>query len=235
MFVLSALEEIVRRGANDAWQLGLSDRQLEQFARYAALLTEWNATRFNLTRITTPEGIGVKHFLDSLAVLHAVSIPPHARMIDVGTGAGLPGLALKIARPNLALTLLDSTAKKLAFCRAVADDLGLADVRIVHARAEDAGRQAEYAGQFDIAVARAVAPLKTLLPWLIPFVRPQGLVVALKSAQVDNELPAARRVAQCLGVALSSPVSLLLPEADEPTERRIVLGVRGPAAKPPRT
>jgi 16S rRNA (guanine527-N7)-methyltransferase len=233
--VFSALEESVRRGANEAWQLGLSDSQLAQFARYGALLAEWNATRLNLTRITTPEGIAVKHFLDSLAVLYAASIPRNARMIDVGTGAGLPGLALKIARPDLALTLLDATAKKLAFCRAVADDLGFADVQSVHARAEDAGRQPEYAGRFDVAVARAVAPLETLLPWLVPFVRPGGLVIALKSVHVDDELPAARRVARRLGVALTPPLSLFLPEADEPTERRIVLGVCGPAGKPARS
>lgn len=232
--VSSTLEEIVRRGASEAWQMSLSDRQLAQFARYGALLAEWNATRLNLTRIATPEGIAVKHFLDSLAVLHAVSIPPNARMIDVGTGAGLPGLALKIARPDLALTLLDATAKKLAFCRAVTDDLGLEGVQIVHARAEDAGRQDEYAGQFDVAVARAVAPLDTLLPWLVPFVRPGGLVVALKSVHVDNELPAARTVARRLDVALSPPVSLFLPEADAPTERRIVLGVHGQASRHPR-
>ncbi len=211
--------------------MSLSDQQLAQFDRYGALLAEWNATRLNLTRIVTPEGIAVKHFLDSLAVLRAVSISPHARVVDVGTGAGLPGLALKIARPDLALTLLDSTAKKLVFCRAVADDLGLADVRIVHARAEDAPKQAALAGQFDVAVARAVAPLQTLLPWLIPFVRPGGLIVALKSAHVDDELPAARPVARRLGVALYPSVSVFLPEADEPTERRIVLGVRGPISK----
>lgn len=209
--------------------MGLSERQLDQFARYGALLAEWNATRLNLTRITTPEGIAVKHFLDSLAVLRAVSLPPNTQIIDVGTGAGLPGLALKIARPALALTLLDSTAKKLAFCRAVADDLGLSDVRTVHVRAENAGRDTALSGQFDIAVARAVAPLDKLLPWLAPFVHPGGLVIALKSAHVDDELPAARPVARRLGITLRPPISLLLPEADAPTERRIVVGVCGTA------
>lgn len=211
--------------------MGLSAPQLDQFARYGALLAEWNATRLNLTRITTPEGIAVKHFLDSLAVLQAVNISPNARIIDVGTGAGLPGLALKIARPDLALTLLDSTAKKLAFCQAVCDALGLTDVRIVHARAEDTARETAFAGQFDVAVARAVAPLETLLPWLAPFVRQGGLVVALKSAHVDDELPAARPVARGLGMALRPPITLFLPEADEPTARRIVVGVCGPARK----
>lgn len=224
--MFSPLEEIVRRGANDAWHLGLSDGQLAQFARYADLLMEWNAHRLNLTRIVTPQGIAVKHFLDSLAVLHAVDVPPGAQVIDVGTGAGLPGLALKIARPDLAVTLLDSTAKKLAFCQAVCDALGLANVQIVHARAEAAAKQAAWAGQFDVAVARAVAPLDVLLPWLTPFVRTGGRVVALKSAHVDDELPAARPVARRLGIALSPPVRVLLPEAEEPTERRIVVGVR---------
>lgn len=217
------LTEIVRRGANEGWGLGLSDGQMAQFARYSDLLIGWNATRMNLTRLTSPRDVAVKHFLDSLAVLTVLTPPPSARALDVGTGAGLPGLALKIARPDLRLTVLDGTAKKLLFCRAVADDLGLEGVETVHARAEDAARRADMAGQFDLVTARAVAPLERLLPWLAPFLAPGGIAVALKGASVLEEVAAARPVARRLGLTLILPAALALPEAEEPTVRQMVL------------
>ena len=215
--------EILRRGANAAWKMGLSEAQLTQFGRYAELLTEWNATRMNLTRLTTPEDIAVKHFLDSLAVFQATDFPQGASLIDIGTGAGLPGLALKLARPDLALTLLDSTAKKLTFCRAIAEELGLSGVTTLHSRAEEAGRMPDHAAVYDFVTARAVAPLERLLPWCAPFVRPGGLLVALKGTSIAEELPAARPVARRLGLTLLPPVAVALPEAEEPTVRQIVL------------
>ena len=215
--------EIVRRGANDVWEMGLNEAQIARFARYGELLVEWNATRMNLTRLISPRDIAVKHFLDSLALLKAVSLPLGARLIDVGTGAGLPGLALKIARPDLRVTLLDSTAKKLLFCRAVAEDLGLAEVETVHTRAEDAAKQSALAGLFDCAAARAVAPLDRLLPWLAPFVRSGGQAVALKGASVPEELAAASSVSRRLGLTLEAPYAVSLPEAEEPTVRQIVV------------
>lgn len=218
-----SLSDILRRGANDLWRLGLTETQIGQFDQYAALLVEWNATRLNLTRLTSPSDIAVKHFLDSLAVLTVISPPLNSSWIDVGTGAGLPGLALKIARPDLRLTLLDATAKKLAFCRAVAEALGLDDVQTVHARAEDAGREASHAGSYDFAVARAVAPLDKLLSWTAPFVKPGGLLVALKGANVVDELPAARPVARRLHLALRPPVAVSLPETEETLQRHLVL------------
>ena len=217
------LTEIVRRGANDAWELELSDKQLGQFARFADLLTEWNATRMNLTRLTSPRDIAVKHFLDSLALLTVVALPQGARLLDVGTGAGLPGLALKIARPDLAVMLLDGTAKKLLFCRAVADALGLDGVQTIHARAEEAAKRSELAGQFEIVTARAVAPLARLLPWLAPFAAPGGQIVALKGAGVAEEIIAARPAARRLGLTVGPPIAVTLPEAEEPTVRQIVI------------
>ncbi len=217
-----AVAGIVRRGANDAWGLGLSEAQLGRFARYAALLVEWNATRMNLTRLTSPRDIAVKHFLDSLALLTVVTPPHGARVLDAGTGAGLPGLALKIARPDLRVTLLDGTAKKLLFCRAVADDLDLDGVETIHARAEDAARRTDMAEAFDLVTARAVAPLARLLGWLAPFVAPGGMVVALKGAGAGEEMADAKPVARRLGLALLSPMGVPLPEAEEPTVRQIV-------------
>ena len=216
------LTEIVRRGAGE-WGLRLSDEQLAQFARYAALLTEWNATRMNLTRLTSPRDVAVKHFLDSLALLTVLTPSPSARALDVGTGAGLPGLALKIARPDLHMTLMDGTTKKLQFCRTVADDLGLGTVETVHARAEEAARQVDLAGRFDLVTARAVAPLERLLPWLAPFLAPGGVAAALKGAGVTEEMAAARPVAKRLGLTLALPAAFTLPGAEEPTLRQIVL------------
>lgn len=220
------LTEIVRRGANGVWELGLTNAQLAQFARYAEMLVEWNATRMNLTRLTSPRDIAVKHFLDSLALLTVMSVKAEARVLDVGTGAGLPGLALKIARPDLRLTLLDSTAKKLTFCRAVADDLGLEGVEIVHARAEQAAKTSDLAGQFDLVTARAVAPLDRLLPWLAPFVAPGGLAVALKGPSAAEELALAWPFARVFGLTPRPLVAVALPEAEEPTVRQIVIASR---------
>ena len=219
---MDTVTDIVKRGAA-GWGMALSDSQLNAFAHYAELLTEWNATRFNLTRLTSPEDIAVKHFLDSLSLLTVVDIAEGAKLIDVGTGAGLPGLALALARPDMHVTLLDSTAKKLLFCRAVADALHL-DVETVPARAEDAARLPAHAAQYDVAVARAVAPLDRLLPYLAPFVRPGGQLVMLKGPNVDEELGAARPVARRLGVTLLPPVTVSLPDAGEPLTRRLVVG-----------
>ena len=221
------IAEILRRGANEIWGLNLSETQIVQFGRYAEMLVEWNATRMNLTRLVSPRDIAVKHFLDSLALLTVLNPPPGARVLDVGTGAGLPGLALKIARPDLSVTLLDSTAKKLTFCRAVADDLGLTSVETVHARAEEAARRPELAGRFDLVVARAVAPLATLLPWLAPFAASKGQIAALKGVSVAGEMDAARPVARRLGLTLELPLSVPLPEAEETIIRLIILARRG--------
>ncbi len=225
---MDELTEILRRGANDAWALGLTEAQLSLFRRYAEMLVDWNATRMNLTRLTTPRDIAVKHFLDALAVLKVTEIAPDARVMDVGTGAGLPGLALKVARPDISLTLLDATAKKLLFCRAVADALGLHGVTTLHARAEEAGRQPGQAAAYDIVLARAVAPLETLLPWCAPFLRPGGLLVALKGAAIGEELAPARPVARRLGLTLRPPVAIALPEAAEPLTRHILIASKGP-------
>ena len=221
--MLETVGEIVRRGANDVWKLGLSEAQIEQFEQFAALIVEWNATRMNLTRLTSPREIAVKHFLDSLALLTVVVLPENSRIVDVGTGPGLPGLALKIVRPDLQVTLLDSTAKKLLFCRAAADALGCPDVKTVHARAEDVAKMPALAGQFDCVVARAVAPLDRLLSWLAPFVRQGGVVIALKGTNVSDELIAARPVARRLGLTLAPPLSVTLPETEETTVRQIVV------------
>ena len=236
------LISILRRGANDVWQLGLTDNQLSQFARYAEILVDWNANRMNLTRLTSTHDVAVKHFLDSLALLKAIDIPSGARLIDIGTGAGLPGIAVKIARPDVDVTLLDSTAKKLTFCQAVIDDIGLSGIsspspfqgegrgevslsgiRTIHGRAEEIGRSTEHAAAYDIVTARAVASLDKLLPWCAPFVSKGGKIIALKGALAVEELSTARPVARALRLRLDEPVAVALPEAEEDTIRQIIV------------
>jgi len=217
------LISILRRGANDVWQLGLTDLQLSQFARYAEILVDWNANRMNLTRLTSTADIAVKHFLDSLALLKAIDIPEATRLIDVGTGAGLPGIAVKIVRPDIDVTLLDSTAKKLTFCQAVIDDIGLTGIRTIHGRAEEVGRSTEHGGRYDLVTARAVASLDKLLPWCAPFVSKGGRIAALKGALAPEEMVTADPVARRLRLTVDEPIAIALPEAAEETIRQIII------------
>lgn len=197
----------------------LSDRQLAQFARYAEMLEEWNRV-LNLTRVP-PDEIVPLHFLDSLTVAKAVDLIRPLRLIDVGTGAGFPGLALKIAFPSLDVTLLDSTRKRLSFLDAVIADLGLTGVRTAHGRAEAAGRNPAYRERFDIATARAVSRLNALAEFLVPLVRLGGHIVAMKSAAVDEEVAESANAVKILGGSAPRSVAVTLPETD--IERKLVI------------
>ena len=137
------------------WMPQLTREQIKAFALYQDMLQDWNS-RMNLTAITQPEEVASKHFADS--VLPAALLPPRAKVIDVGTGAGFPGLPLRILRPDIQLTLLDSLQKRIGFLTALCQALGFADVTLLHARAEDAGRDPALRGRFDVALSRAVAP-----------------------------------------------------------------------------
>ena len=154
------MRQLLASGANELG-MNLSDRQLDMFDAFTAMMLEWN-TKLNLTRITDPEEIAVKHYLDSLVLLAKVEVPEGSSVIDIGTGAGFPGIPLKIARPDLRLTLLDSVRKRLAFLEAAVSELSLSDVEVVHSRAEDAARDKHLRERFDYAVARAVAGLNIL-------------------------------------------------------------------------
>lgn len=214
--------------ANDEWHLGLSDRKIAQFVQYAELLVEWNA-RFNLTRLITPEQIANGHFLDSLSILNALEIPVGDHIVDIGTGAGLPGIALKIARPDLAVTLIDSTAKKLAFCDAVVAALALNGIRTLHGRAEDVSKLPQHNHKYDVAVARALAPLERLLPWCTPFVKAGGLVIALKGSNVGAELKAARAAAGQMRITVAQPIAVDLLCGEPAGSRCIIAARRSPA------
>lgn len=200
----------------------LDDRQLDQFDTFTALLLKWNR-KFNVTRITDPREIAVKHYLDSLSVLSAVEMRSDASVIDVGTGAGLPGIALKIALPGLRTVLLDSVKKKLVFVETAIGELGMSDVELVHARAEDAGRDESYREQFGFALSRAVAKLAVLAELCVPFCRVGGRFVAYKGPEVNGELSEARNAVRILGGHLERTVALALPHADA---RRTLVVIR---------
>lgn len=180
--------------------------QLEQ---YRELLLTWNA-RFNLTAITDEQDVLIRHFVDSLTVLRVLPNRP-LTLLDVGTGPGFPGIPLKMARPDLTVTVVDSTSKKVRFCAEVIQQLGLTGIRAIHGRAEEMAHQPQFREQFDVVTARAVAPLPTLVEYLMPFVRPGGLCIAMKGSDAENEAAQAMRAIGVLGGRLSRVEPVQLP------------------------
>lgn len=188
----------------------LNEKQLEQFDIYARLLVEWNE-KMNLTAITEPDEIVIKHFADSLALLEHAQIPQGASVIDVGTGAGFPSLPLLIARPDIKLTMMDALNKRLTFLQAVLDECGLG-AHLVHSRAEELGKNHDYREAYDLATARAVAPMNVLCEYCLPFVKVGGCFVALKGSS-DDVSPAENAI-KTLGGELVSNVSYKLSNGD---------------------
>lgn len=193
--------------------VSLDETALARFDAYAKLLCEWNE-KINLTAITDPQGIAVKHFADSLSVFGFCDFPLGASVIDVGTGAGFPGLALLIARPDLKLTLLDSTKKKLTVLEDILEKLSLS-AELLHSRAEEAGRNKKYRESFDFATARAVANLRELSEYCLPFVKKGGCFVSMKGARALEEIDGAKKAIALLGGKIEKEESFLLEEAGE--------------------
>lgn len=189
--------------------LTLPEERLGLLSAFHDMLLDWN-TRMDLTNVP-PEDMPLRHYADSLLpLLQADWFPPGAKLIDVGTGAGFPGMALAIARPNLQVCLLEALQKRCGFLTAVCDELGLHNVRVLHARAEDAAR-GELREHFDAACARAVAPLRVLSEYLLPFVRVGGSALCWKGPSVDEELRDARRALAILGGTMGERYALPLP------------------------
>jgi len=200
--------------------LQLSPKQVELFELFEKELLEWNE-KFNLTAIRKPEEIRSKHFLDSLTVLQGFKEPKPMRMIDIGTGAGFPGIPLKIAYPHLRLTLVESVGKKADFCRHMVDVLHLEKVDVIQARAEDLGHQAGQREVYDLAVARAVAAMPVLAEYLLPLVKVGGRVIAQKGESAPAEVHAAEHAVKVLGGRVQQLKSIILPGVAD--ERFLVL------------
>lgn len=200
----------------------LSDSQLTSFTRYFELLVEWNE-KMNLTAITASQEVAVKHIIDSLSCYNENYFPPGCKVIDVGTGAGFPGIPLKIYRPDISLTLLDSLNKRVNFLQHVVQELALDNVVTIHARAEEGARKQELREAYQVALSRAVARLNVLCELCLPFVKTGGNFIALKGAQYEEELQEASRAITLLGGQVAQVTPVALPGIED---KRAVLYIR---------
>lgn len=196
-----------------ALNIVLSEDQISQFLIYYEMLVEWNQV-MNLTAITEYDEVMKKHFIDSISLIKAYDISRKSSVIDVGTGAGFPGLALKIAYPQLEVTLLDSLKKRINFLDEVIHRLGLENIHTVHGRAEDYAKPQKLRENFDLCVSRAVANLSTLSEYCLPFVKVGGEFISYKSEKIAEELPAAQKVISLLGGSIRNQVEFKLPASD---------------------
>lgn len=196
-------------------KIELTDEQLNSFEKYAELLVDWN-TRVNLTAITEPSEIAEKHFIDSLTVLTSCSIKHNASIIDVGTGAGFPGIPLKILRDDLDLTLLDSLNKRITFLDYVCEQLSI-NAQTIHSRAEEMSQAPQYREKFDIAVSRAVANLPSLCEYCLPFVKVGGMFISMKGPDGIQEFEKSQNAITILGGKIKEIKKLKLPNKEERT------------------
>lgn len=213
--------------------IGLSKEQSSQFESYFNLLIEWNE-KINLTAITEERDVVTKHFIDSVMCLESGVFSDGTRVIDVGTGAGFPGIPLKVAKPTLDVTLLDSLAKRLNFLGEVIDTLGLDNVTTVHARAEDGGRVESLREKFDVAVSRAVANLSTLSELCLPFVKVGGCFVSMKGPGVEEELTNATKAISLLGGKVEKVIPYEIPTTDLSHNLVVIRKISKTPAKYPR-
>jgi 16S rRNA (guanine527-N7)-methyltransferase len=209
--------------------ISLTENQIRDFERYEESLLDWNR-RFNLTAITGREDIRIKHFLDSLSCLKVMQLRPGMRVIDIGTGAGFPGIPLKIAAPEIRLTLVESIRKKADFCRYLAGELQLREVTILNARAEEIGQDPAHREQYHWAVARAVADLCVLAEYLLPLVKIGGYALAQKGGNGPTEAHSAAGALRLLGGVVEKIVPVELPGI---AEARYLIVIRKNAATPP--
>lgn len=193
----------------------LNEKQLGQFIRYYELLVEWNSF-MNLTSIVQFEDVLKKHFLDSVSIVKAIPdlYNSSIKLIDIGTGAGFPGIPIKIVFPNLKITLLDSLNKRVQFLNKVINDLKLENINAIHGRAEDYARLDEYRESFDLCVSRAVSNLSTLSEYCLPFVKRSGYFVSYKSDKIIEEYDSAKKAINILGGSYEQQVEFKLPNSD---------------------
>lgn len=200
--------------------IDLSEKQLEQFKKYYDMLIEKNKV-MNLTAITQWEEVIDKHFIDSISLIKATDVSGDKYVLDLGCGAGFPGIPLKIAFPNLKIVLLDSLNKRILFLKEVIEELGLENIEALHGRAEDYARKPEYREQFDYCVSRAVANLTSLSEYCIPYVKEGGSFISYKSGKVKEEVKEVKKALYLLGGKMEDMISFKLPETD--MERNFVI------------
>ena len=191
--------------------INIPDENVEKFYKYMKSLIEWNE-KMNLTAITEPKEIILKHFIDSITILKYID--DNSKLVDVGTGAGFPGVPLSIMNPTLKITLVDSLNKRLIFLQEVVKELNLKNIEIVHARAEEFGQNKNYREKFDIATSRAVANLATLSEYLVPLVKIGGKIISMKASNAKEEINDAQKAIEVLGGKIEKIEEFDLPESD---------------------
>ena len=214
------------------YKITLTENQYEQFQKYFELLAEWNE-KMNLTAITDESGVALKHFADSLSLLNFVDIPQNSSLADVGTGAGFPGVVLKIARPDIKLTLIDSLNKRLVFLGEVCAQLGI-EAELIHSRAENGARDEKLRESFDFAVSRAVARMNVLSECCLPYVKVGGAFCAMKGAQANEEFKESLNAINTLGGKLENKYFFELPENGGERAIAVVRKVKNTPQKYPR-
>ena len=209
----SVIKEQLLISAASSIGVELNDKQVEQFIKYHEILVEWNSF-MNLTGITEYEEVVQKHFVDSLALCKAINVNDVSNLIDIGTGAGFPGIPLKIAYPHLEVTLLDSLQKRIKFLDEVVNQLGLEEVETIHGRAEDFAKPSMKRETYDLVVSRAVANLASLSEYCLPYVKVGGYFIPYKSGKVDEELEESKKAVFLLGGKIEEEVKFMLPDSD---------------------
>ena len=205
-------KELLKKGITE-FNIDVDEKMIEDFSIYIEILVEWNQ-KMNLTGIEDEKEGFIKHFLDSVSIFKNGYIKDNMKVIDVGTGAGFPGLPMKIAKRSLDVTLLDSLNKRINFLQEVCKKIYIDDVEFIHGRAEDFGQDENYREQYDIATARAVAGLPVLMEFCVPFVKVGGYFICLKGPNADLELEESKKAMETLGVKFIEKIDIKLPEIE---------------------